>query len=106
MRRSLSWAKATMEGVVRAPSAFSMTLGEVPSMTATHEFVVPRSIPITLAMCSFLTFGGRVPGLQRSALRAVPCVGKPRKTRGKGPSGVRGYIGTAYRDGKTVGAPD
>ena len=43
-------AKATMDGVVRAPSAFSITLGAEPSMTATHEFVVPRSMPITLAI--------------------------------------------------------
>ena len=48
--RSPSWAKATMEGVVRAPSAFSMTLGAEPSMTATQELVVPRSMPMTLAM--------------------------------------------------------
>src|SRR4051812_36602958 len=39
-----------MEGVVRAPSAFSMTLGAEPSITATQELVVPRSIPITLAI--------------------------------------------------------
>src|SRR6201996_4099518 len=39
-----------MEGVVRIPSAFSMTFGVVPSITATHELVVPRSIPMTLAM--------------------------------------------------------
>ena len=37
-----------MDGVVRAPSVFSMTLGSAPSITATQEFVVPRSIPITL----------------------------------------------------------
>ena len=45
-RRSPSSVKATMEGVVRAPSEFSMTLGVDPSMTATQEFVVPRSIPM------------------------------------------------------------
>src|SRR5689334_1453659 len=49
-RRSPSGAKATMDGVVRAPSAFSMTLGAEPSITATQELVVPRSMPITLAM--------------------------------------------------------
>ena len=40
-----------MLGVVRAPSAFSMTrasLAAVPSMTATQELVVPRSMPMTL----------------------------------------------------------
>ena len=48
-RRSVS-VKPTMEGVVRAPSEFSITRGCAPSMMATQEFVVPRSIPMTLAM--------------------------------------------------------
>lgn len=39
--------KATTEGVVRAPSEFSRTLGDPASKMETHEFVVPRSIPIT-----------------------------------------------------------
>ena len=39
---------ATTEGVVLAPSAFSNTLACEPSITATQEFVVPKSIPITL----------------------------------------------------------
>ena len=50
VRRSPSSLKATIEGVVRAPSAFSMTFASLPSMTDTQELVVPRSIPITLAM--------------------------------------------------------
>src|ERR1700750_3368385 len=50
MSRSPSGVKATIEGVVRAPSAFSMTLGAEPSMTATQELVVPRSMPIPLAI--------------------------------------------------------
>jgi len=37
---------ATTEGVVLIPSAFSMTLGAAPSIIATQELVVPRSIPI------------------------------------------------------------
>src|ERR1700738_3815391 len=49
-RRSPDSVKATIEGVVRAPSVFSMTLALVPSITATHELVVPRSIPMTLLM--------------------------------------------------------
>ena len=52
-RRSPSSVKATIDGVVRPPSEFSMTLGFLPSMTATHELVVPRSIPMTLAICVF-----------------------------------------------------
>ena len=35
-----------MEGVVRAPSLFSMTLAFWPSMTETQELVVPKSIPM------------------------------------------------------------
>src|SRR6218665_1531770 len=53
-RRSPSLEKATIEGVVRAPSAFSITLGVVPSITATQLLVVPRSILITFAItCLF-----------------------------------------------------
>ncbi len=42
-----------MDGVVRAPSEFSMTLGLPPSMTATQELVVPRSMPMILPMLCF-----------------------------------------------------
>jgi hypothetical protein len=43
---SPSLVKETTEGVVLTPSAFSMTLGVLPSITATQELVVPRSIPM------------------------------------------------------------
>ena len=49
-RRSPAWVKATTEGVVRPPSRFGMTVGSPPSSTAMQELVVPRSIPIVLAM--------------------------------------------------------
>ena len=49
--RSPPCVKATTDGVVRPPSAFSMTVGSPPSRTAMHEFVVPRSIPMVFAMC-------------------------------------------------------
>ena len=39
-----------IEGVVRAPSLFSITLVVLPSMMATHEFVVPKSMPMILPM--------------------------------------------------------
>ena len=45
---------ATTEGVVLEPSAFGMTTGSPPSITDTHEFVVPRSIPIIFAIIKFL----------------------------------------------------
>jgi len=50
IRRSPSFVKATTEGVVRAPSLFSMTFGLPPSITATQLLVVPRSMPITFAI--------------------------------------------------------
>jgi len=44
-----------MEGVVRAPSLFSITFATPFSNTATHELVVPKSMPIILAIaCSRL----------------------------------------------------
>ena len=36
------------EGARTTPSVFSKTFAYVPSITATQEFVVPKSIPITL----------------------------------------------------------
>src|SRR5450755_2544792 len=55
---------ATIEGVVRAPSALGITTGSPPSITAIQEFVVPRSIPITfgtvasyLLLYSYLSVG-------------------------------------------------
>src|SRR5262252_9354555 len=51
-RVSPSFVKATTEGVRRLPSWLEMTVGSPPSTTATTEFVVPRSIPITFAMSS------------------------------------------------------
>ena len=35
-----------IEGVVLFPSEFAITTGSLPSITETHEFVVPKSIPI------------------------------------------------------------
>src|ERR1700684_4358212 len=48
--RSPVLVNATTEGVVRDPSELAMTVGLCPSITATTELVVPRSIPTTLAM--------------------------------------------------------
>src|SRR5678815_4177529 len=51
-RRSPVFVNATTEGVVRAPSEFSRTVGSPASMTAMHELVVPRSIPRIFAIKS------------------------------------------------------
>src|SRR5262245_52111324 len=58
MSRSPSPENDTMEGVVRPPSEFSITLGVEPSITATQELVVPRSMPITLAIYVLLAADG------------------------------------------------
>jgi hypothetical protein len=44
MRRSES-VKATYDGVVRLPWSLAMTSTRSFCQTATHEYVVPRSIP-------------------------------------------------------------
>src|SRR3954447_19333910 len=49
-RRSPPSVKATTDGVVRPPSALSITVGSPPSSTAMQLFVVPRSIPMVLPM--------------------------------------------------------
>src|SRR5688572_22676788 len=59
-RTSLFLAKATIDGVVRDPSALAMTVGSPPSSTATHEFVVPRSMPTARAMVVFLQVVGGI----------------------------------------------
>ena len=46
--RSPVFEKATTEGVVRLPSGLVSTEGLSPSMTATTELVVPRSMPMIL----------------------------------------------------------
>src|SRR3954447_1313884 len=60
-RRSPDLAKATTDGVVRPPSAFSMTVGSPPSSTAMHEFVVPRSMPMVLPIRLLLAGEKRFP---------------------------------------------
>jgi hypothetical protein len=42
---------ATTDGVVRSPSEFAITVGFAPSVIATTEFVVPKSIPTDFAIC-------------------------------------------------------
>ena len=45
---SPSSTNAITEGVVLFPSALGITVGSLPSITATQELVVPKSIPIIL----------------------------------------------------------
>ena len=46
IKRSPAFVKPTIDGVVRAPSGLGITTASPPSITDTHEFVVPKSIPI------------------------------------------------------------
>src|SRR6187401_1798852 len=48
--RSPDFVNATTDGVRRPPSGLVMTTDSPPSMTATTELVVPRSIPMILLM--------------------------------------------------------
>src|SRR6266511_1454609 len=97
--RSPSSVKATIDGVVRMPSAFSMTFGLLPSITATQELVVPRSMPITLAMVLPLSIRqvGRAlsaPAGKTSAMtRGSPLVRPPEQTLDAAPCGVLAHIG-------------
>ena len=52
---------ATIDGVVRLPSALGITTGSPPSITATQRLVVPRSMPMTLLMRRSPPLGGRSP---------------------------------------------
>src|SRR6201985_3078284 len=82
-----------MDGVVRMPSAFSMTFDVLPSITATHEFVVPRSIPMTFPMVLisfFLRQGGWAPTAPPTAPPTIKSSrywdGKPQMGGGAGPA--------------------
>src|SRR6185295_19058785 len=47
---------ATTLGVSRLPSAFAITFGSEPSMIATTEFVVPRSMPMIFSPAAMIVF--------------------------------------------------
>src|SRR5258708_38220796 len=73
------------------PSAFSMTFGFLPSITATQELVVPRSMPMTLPMVCPLASGRSAGPLRhpdgtvannRGALRPTPWIHVRHRPRG------------------------
>src|SRR5690554_5591605 len=47
---------AITDGVVLFPSALGITVGSLPSITATQELVVPKSIPIILLITCCLFY--------------------------------------------------
>src|SRR4029079_18184362 len=73
-RREPSSRMATTEGVVRAPSAFSITLGDLPSMIATQELVVPRSMPMILLMRILFSFLSWRTVAEASHAKRLSCV--------------------------------
>ncbi len=85
-RRSPDSVNATIDGVVRAPSAFSMTLALLPSITATQELVVPRSMPITLLI------GTSCQKQDRSARESTVPIPRGYAAVSSEPSGRAGYI--------------
>src|SRR3981081_3055836 len=74
--RSPDLVKATTEGVVREPSAFGMTTGSPPSMTAMTELVVPRAIPTVFGICLLFLPARRVGAyFNCQLLICSPCLG-------------------------------
>ena len=57
---------ATTDGVVLAPSALAITTASPPSITATQEFVVPKSMPIIFPIINS--------SLQYSAFGRLPLI--------------------------------
>jgi hypothetical protein len=58
----------------------AMTVGLPPSITATQEFVVPRSIPTTLAIVVLLFFELLLQGFIERAVRVADRAGKSHPT--------------------------
>src|SRR5438067_13794357 len=76
-RISPSFVNPTTDGVSRLPSWFAMTVGLPPSTTETTEFVVPRSIPITLGITVLLHSLARGPRPSFEARRGRRAGGAP-----------------------------
>src|SRR5512136_1023089 len=98
-RRVPSLVKPTTEGVVLPPSALGMTRGLPPSISAMHEFVVPRSMPIIFSFMTLTPCSHQNDASERDAtlvtdepdaidatdaIHAPPC---PRARRGQARSG-------------------
>src|SRR4051794_2498063 len=94
--------KATTEGVVRPPSAFSRTVGSPPSKTATHELVVPRSIPIVLPTVSYLRSLNMLKKSKRKYGRSLLCDatgrGKTETAAGGSPNRPRLEVATEAKE--------
>src|SRR5436190_22989051 len=71
-----SFVKATTDGNIfppyALPSALGMIFGVPPSMSAASEFVVPRSIPMILAICLTFAVDDDLRGQQHAVVVAAP----------------------------------
>ncbi len=77
--RSPAFVNPTTDGVSRPPSEFVMTTGSPPSITATTELVVPRSIPMILLMSlppNLSASHYRKLSINMSILEPVACMGR------------------------------
>src|SRR5712692_8330060 len=74
-RRSPVLVNATTEGVKRLPSLLMITVGFPPSITATTEFVVPRSMPTAFAIPHLTSLVSGLPHRDVSATRYHPSWG-------------------------------
>src|SRR4029077_1629101 len=72
-RRSPVLVNATTDGVKRLPSLLMITVGFPPSMTATTEFVVPRSMPTAFAIPHLTVLVSALPPRDVPATRYHPC---------------------------------
>src|ERR1700722_13739601 len=88
-----SSVKATIDGVVRPPSAFSITLALFPSITATQELVVPRSMPIAFAMTRLLVQKMRVSAFAISDFVRSICGTRRARWEERRPARPRGRLG-------------
>src|SRR5688572_31605021 len=91
-RRSPLRVKATTDGSSRGPSEVGITVGSPPSITATTELVVPKSIPTILAIACLLD--------QSINLYRSPIVGGARQRS------ISGLLEQSLRKKGGVGAKD
>src|SRR3984893_1455062 len=89
-----SSVKATMDGVVRPPSAFSITLALFPFITVTPELVVPRSMPIAFAMIRLLVQKRRLNVFRRLRWCSINMRDAPGASGGRPPARPAAAWGT------------
>src|SRR3954463_4062946 len=92
---------ATTDGVRRPPSSLGMTLGSLPSMIATTEFVVPRSIPMILPMflCPLFELSRALAGCARRTRQYPPSAERQAECPERGDGSRQGEEQRAWQVG-------